>query len=125
MARKITLVPGLEDITGVISRHKWKDRDGIHVRTTRICKTPSGKRTIRIYNSDDYKRTTPVSEKELENRRIFAETGKRYKQLTPQEKEWFEVKFISYKGKFKGKKYSTLHGFIKAWLYADIKDGIN
>ena len=119
MAKRISLIPGLEDITGTISKNVWYDQKGKHVRKTVICKSCSGKRYLRFYDSDANKRRTPVTEGELKRRQIFAWANKKASDIMkyPPERQRYADKFKQDKGLFNGKKYATLRGYITGIYY--------
>ena len=68
-------------------------------------------------------RSTPITEKEMAARNLFAETMEKYKALSPHEIEWFKARYKKTRGKMFGKTYKTLSGFIKAFLHNEIKNG--
>lgn len=87
-----------------------------------VAKVYDGKQHVYIQRSKE--RSTPVSEKELENRRLFARANEIYSQLTDGDIEAYRTLWREQKGKFNGKTYTTLHGYIKAALYFELKNGI-
>ena len=109
------LVRGTLSKTTIRTKH-----NGETVRV--VAKVYDGKQHVYIQHVNP--RSTPVSEKELENRRLFARANQIYSQLTDKDKVAYRSLWIKYKGKFNGKTYTTLHGYIKAALYNELKIGI-
>ena len=74
---KITLMPGIESISGSIKSARGK-------RTVFITRTNAkGKRETRMYlrSAADYQRKTPVTEKEMAARSLFARRQTRVREL--------------------------------------------
>ena len=113
--KELGLVRGTLSKTTVRTTH-----NGETVRV--VAKVYDGKQHVYIQHVNP--RSTPVSEKELENRRLFARANEIYSQLTEEGKENWRIAWSESKGKFNGKTYTTLHGYIKAVLYFELKNGI-
>jgi hypothetical protein len=114
---------GIKGVSGTLCKHTVKTRNGVITR--RIVATYS-KRTgkQRIYFRESKPRTTPVSDGEKQRRLLFARASACASQViadktSPAFREWRE-RFERTRGRFNGKKYSTLKGFIMAVMYAEL-----
>lgn len=110
---------GIKNVRGTISKHIIKKGQQAYVTSVVAKVTSSGKQ--RIYIQQRPVRTKPAGEKELKARTLFAEIIGRVKDLPDEQKELYAKEMKSSKGKFNGKKYATLRGYIVARLYAEEK----
>ena len=115
---KCTLNPNIQAISGKSGKLMFKTftkRDGS--TETRVYTLPRRKD-----GSYGYERRTPVSKAESDNRSTFAIAQSLKAKLTDEEKNTLEREFHLSRGMFRGKKYSTLQGFISAWVFAVVKE---
>ena len=110
---------GIKNVRGTISRHIVKKGEQTYVTSVVAKVTSSGKQ--RIYIQQKPVRTTPVREKELKARALFAEIIGRVKNLPDEQVQAFNDQWRKDRMKFNGKKYATLRGYIVARLYAEEK----
>ena len=68
-----------------------------------------------------YGRRTKPSEAETRTRAKFAQVSRIIKNMPGLEKIAYHKQWVKDKYKFKGKKYSTLNGYIRARIYAEFK----
>ena len=104
---------------GTISRHTVKSHGVTYITSVVAKVTSSGKQ--RIYIQQRPERTTPVSERERKARAVFAEMIGKVKDMSDEQKEVYAKEMKRSKGKFNGRKYSSLRGYIVARLYAEEK----
>ena len=113
---------GLGLMSGTLSRHIVRTKDGIIIRCM-VATVRNGKQ--RFYLREYRPRTTPISEKEKKQRTIFAEAAARWQGLSETErlawhKEWKDAAYT-----WNGKKYGTLRGYCVARFMAELRAGVN
>lgn len=115
---KVEFIDGLKNVSGSITSRKIKLQDGSVVTQKLIAtRLKSGKQ--RIYVRTYGQRLNLPSQNEINARSKFAEAAHYYASLTDQQKKELEKDFKRCKGKFNGKKYVALRGYIIARYYAD------
>ena len=119
---KCDLAPGIGKLSG--------KSGGVQFRTYR---KPDGTTETRAYllprkenGKYGYTRRTAVTKDEKQRRMLFAQASMYAGQVitdksSPEFREWYD-RFKEAKGKFNGKKYKTLRGFIMAVDFALRKD---
>ena len=68
-----------------------------------------------------YGRRTKPSESELATRARFTQVSRIIKNMPEDQKMAYRKQWVKDKYKFRGKKYSTLNGYIRARIYAEFK----
>ena len=109
---------GLESISGSL---KQKNGKRVVFKTFRkpSVNREGGKPETRMYLMERYERRTPPSEKEQAAKARFAEISERVNALSEAEKRQYAQEMHDAKMEFKGKKYSSLRGYIMARMYAE------
>ena len=115
---KVTFIDGIESMSGTMNCGNGRRMTIYHRKGDK-----PGQGHARMWSKGDHPRTTPVTEKELANRELFARTNEKYSQLTPEEKERYAQLYHDTKGGFNGKKYATFHGFVKGLIFDELKKG--
>jgi uncharacterized protein (DUF2344 family) len=116
---KVTLMPGIESISG-----SFKQKNGTRVVfTTRKAATTNKEDRTRMYlrSEESYQRKTKVTQKEVTIRNRFRDISKAIRALSEEERKVYCHEWEKAEYKFNGKKYSTLHGYIMARMYAEEK----
>jgi len=114
---RIDLMPGIASMSGKLKSKSPYGKDMIFKTFHR----PDGKTETRAYFAPKggYKRTTPLSDKEIEARKRFVRFSFIFKQMPEETKQKYAREMRAAKGKFNGKIYSSLRGYIMARLYAE------
>lgn len=112
---KVTFMPGIESISGSMKSPTGKKLIFRHYQGDK-----SGHGHVYMHNSSDYQRKKPLSENEKAARKQFADVQRRIAALTTEEMSNYKRNFRDAQGKFRGKKYKTLRGYISAVIYNSI-----
>ena len=114
---KVDLMPGIASMSGKLKSKSPYGKDMIFKTFRRA----DGKTETRAYFAPKggYKRTTPLSDKEIEARKRFARFSFIFKNMPEETKLQYAREMKARKGKFNGKIYNTLRGYIMARLYAE------
>ena len=114
---KVDLMPGIASMSGKLKSKSPYGRDMIF----KTFRRPDGKTETRAYFAPKggYKRTTPLSDKEIEARKRFVRFSFIFKQMPEETKQKYAREMKAAKGKFNGKIYKTLRGYIVARWYAE------
>ena len=114
---RVTLPAGVESISGSI---KQKNGSKLVFKTF---KRPSVNRTTRTetraYIMQKHERKTPLSDNEIAARQQFKEASEFVAKLSKEQKSAFADQFRNSKGRFNGKQYNSLRGYIIARYYAE------
>ena len=114
---RIDLMPGIASMSGKLKSKSPYGKDMIF----KTYRRPDGKTETRAYFAPKggYQRTTPLSDKEIEARKRFARFSFIFKQMPEETKLQYAREMKAAKGKFNGKEYRSLRGYIMARLYAE------
>ena len=114
---KVDLMPGIASMSGKLKSKSPYGKDMIF----KTFRRPDGKTETRAYFAPKggYKRTTPLSDKEIEARKRFVRFSFIFKQMSEETKQKYAREMKAAKYKFNGKEYRSLRGYIMARLYAD------
>ena len=85
--------------------------DGTKRKVIVTC-SKSGKQ--RMYLRDYKPRTSKVTEKEQKQRNLFAAAASFYRDLSEEQKDFYQKQWKKNKYMFNGKKYGTLRGYVVA-----------
>ena len=108
---------GIKNVRGTISKTVFYV-DGVkHTKRVVAKVTRTGKQKLYIRESGDFKRTTPVSEGELQRREKFRQATQAVSALTPEQLRAYAEAMHRSKGKYRGKKYVMLRGYIIARFF--------
>ncbi len=109
-------MPGIEAISGSI-----KQRNGSRL-VFKTYKKPSANRKskteTRVYVMPRHERSTKLSQNELAARQRFADASYYWKDLNEEQKAAYYKEFRIENYTYRGKKYSTLKGYVIARFYA-------
>ena len=108
-------MPGIAAISG-----STKEKNGKRIVFTHRAGDKPGEGRMYIRPADCYRRTTPMSEKEIEAKVRFQRVSWQLNHLGEETKVKFAREWEKDGYKFNGKKYATLRGYIFARLHADI-----
>ena len=104
-------MPGIASMSGTLARN----RNSILV--CRKCSSDEpGHGRMYMIRRDKFQRIK-ITENEIAARRQFADVQRRIAALTPEEMSNYKRNFRDAQGKFNGKKYKTLRGYISAVIY--------
>ena len=109
----------IKSISGTIEKRTYITKDGKHSVCT-VGRVINGKQ--HIYLREYKPRKTPLSPAEIQARKRFAVVQIQIAQMPKEQKEQYEQEFKRTSGKFRGKSYKTLRGFIAAHLYDQTAD---
>ena len=109
---------GFENVRGTISKRTHFD-DGKKVTDIVFAQVRGGKQ--RIYARRLKERTTPLSDNEIAARQRFKEASEFVAKLSNEQKSAFADQFKISKGRFNGKQYNSLRGYIVARYYAEYR----
>ncbi len=114
---KVDLMPGIASMSGKMKSKSPYGKDMIF----KTFRRPDGKTETRAYFAPKggYQRSTPLSDKEIEARKRFAQFSEIFKHMSEETKLQYAREMKAARYKFNGKKYSTLRGYIMARLYAE------
>lgn len=116
---RVTLPAGFESISGSI---KQKNGSKLVFKTF---KRPSVNRTTqtetRAYIMQKHERKTPLSDNEIAARQRFKEASEFVAKLSKEQKSAFADQYKIAKGRFNGKHYNTIRGYIVARYYAEYR----
>ena len=108
-----------KSISGTIERRTYITKDGKRSICT-VGRVVNGKQ--HIYLREYKPRKTPLSPAELQARQRFAVVQGKLAQMPKKQMEQYAKEFKRTAGKFRGKAYKTLRGFITAHLYDQTTD---
>lgn len=109
---------GFENVRGTISKRTYFD-DGKKVTDVVFAQVRGGKQ--RVYMRRYKERTTPLSDAERNARLRFKEASEFVAKLSKEQKSAFADQFKISKGRFNGKQYNTLRGYIVARYCAEYR----
>ena len=109
---------GFENVRGTISKRTYFD-DGKKVTDIVFAQVRGGKQ--RIYARRLKERTTPLSDAERNARLRFKEASEFVAKLSNEQKSAFADQYKIAKGRFNGKHYNTLRGYIVARYCAECR----
>ena len=116
---RVTLPDGIESISGSI---RQKNGSKLVFKTF---KRPSvnrvGKTETRAYFMPKHERKTPLSDNEIAARNRFKEASEFVAKLSNEQKSAFADQYKIAKGRFNGKQYNSLRGYIMARYYAEYR----
>ena len=99
----------MKGVSGTLRTIKYSD--GTQRKVIVTC-SKSGKQ--RMYIRDYKPRTAKVTEKEKKQRNIFAAAASFYRDLSEEQKAYYQDQWKLHKYFFNGKKYGTLRGYVIA-----------
>ena len=111
---KVTFMPGIASISGSMKSPMGKKIIFKHFRSDE-----PGHGRMYMIRRDKFQRNK-ITENEIAARKQFADVQRRIAALTPEEMSNYKRNFRDAQGKFKGKKYKTLRGYISAVIYNSI-----
>ena len=113
---------GIKNVRGTISKtvHKF----GSETYVTRVVASVRGGKQ-RVYIRKYTPRKTRVTEKEIAIRDLFTRTMTVVNSLSEERRRQFAEEAKRDKYKFNGKTYMSIHGYIKARVYAELKAGVD
>ena len=109
----------IKSISGTIEKRTYINKDGKHSVCT-VGRVINGKQHIYMHKYSP--RKTPLSEAEIQARQKFAVVQNQIAQMPQEQMEQFAQEFKRTSGKYNGKSYLTLRGFIAAHLYAQTRN---
>ena len=109
----------IKSISGTIEKRSYITKDGKHSICT-VGRVINGKQ--HIYLREYKPRKTPLSPAELQARQRFAVVQNQIAHMPKEQMEQYAQEFKTSAGKYNGKSYLTLRGFIAAHLYAQTTD---
>ncbi len=114
---KVDLMPGIAAMSGKLKSKSPYGKDMIF----KTFRRPDGKTKTRanIAPKGGYKRSTPLSDNEISARKQFVLVSQIIKNMPEEKKLQYAREMKAAKGKFNGKIYSSLRGYIMARLYAE------
>ena len=108
---------GVKNVRGTICRTVYYV-DGVkHTKSVVAKVTRSGKQKLYIRDSGESQRSTPVTAGEIERREKFAEVCRTFANLSEDQKKAYALAMKKTKGKYNGKKYVSVRGYVIARLY--------
>ncbi len=113
---------GIKNVRGTISKSVHKFRGETCV-TRVIASVRNGKQ--RVYIRRYSPRKTRVTAKEVAIRDLFTRTMMVVNNLSEEHRRQFAEEAKRTKYKFNGKTYKSIHGYIKARVYAELKAGVD
>ena len=114
---KVIFAAGINAISG-----SCKTKNGTRMIFTHRASDKPGQGRCYLRNSKSCQRTTAPSEKELSNRARFAQACARRDALSEEQLASYEADFKRDKGKYRGKQYICLRGYILARLFHEVQD---
>ena len=109
----------IKSISGTIEKRSYITKDGKHSICT-VGRVINGKQ--HIYLREYKPRKTPLSEAEIHARQKFAVVQNQIAHMPKEQIDQYAQEFKTSAGKFRGKAYKTLRGFIAAHLYTQTND---
>ena len=109
----------IKSISGTIEKRTYISKDGKHSVCT-VGRVINGKQHIYMHKYSP--RKTPLSEAEIQARQKFAVVQARITRMPKEQMEQYAQEFKTSAGKYNGKSYLTLRGFIAAHLYTQTND---
>ena len=117
---KVEFFSGIENVLGTLAKKSYKVGNSILTDRVVAKVTASGKQ--RIYFMRNEPRTKKLSNAEINARTRFSQIAADIKALPEEDCKRFSQDWKQTNGKFNGKKYATLRGYIVARMFAQNTD---